>query len=295
MLTTVPVFFRPTWEDGKRMASLLAESGHDGCEFSFTTLYMWRELYDTRLAVEGDYLLISASQGDTLSFLPPIGPSLEVGLALLRRAADAEKQPLRLHSVDEATLSRLQSIAAVTVSETAEDHDYLYRTTDLAELPGKAYHSKRNHIAAFSRQFDWRYEDITDENLADVFVMSKQWCREKGCCADKGLQAERCGIREVLSHRHDFGVRGGLIRVGDDVVAFAFGSPINDRVFDIHTEKALSAYGGAYAVINRELARRLTDFEYLNRENDMGIEGLRRAKQSYRPAILLKKYSCEVR
>ena len=295
MLTTVPVFARPTMEDGKRMAPLLAKSGHDGCEFSFTTLYMWRELYDTRLAVEGDYLLISASNGDTLSFLPPVGPSLKEGLALLHRAADAEGQPLRLHGVDDETLLRLQQIVNVTVTETAEDHDYLYKTTDLAELPGKAYHSKRNHIAAFSREFDWQYEDITDDNLADVFTMSKQWCREKGCCADKGLQTERCGIREVLSRRREFEVRGGLIRVEGNVVAFAFGSPINDRVFDIHTEKALSAYGGAYAVINRELARRLTDFEYLNRENDMGIAGLRRAKQSYRPAILLKKYSCEVR
>lgn len=282
-------------EDGKQVAPLLLQSGHDGCEFSFTTLYMWRELYHTRIAQEDDYLLVSAGEGEKTSFLPPIGPSLGEGVALLRRAAEAQGLPLRLHGVDEQTLAQLQQLFPLTVTEMDEDHDYLYKTTDLAELPGKAYHSKRNHIAAFSRQFDWQYEDITDDNLAEVFAMSKQWCREKGVCSDKGLKAERCGIREVLSHRHAFGVRGGLIRVEGEVVAFAFGSPINDRVFDIHTEKALTAYGGAYALINRELARRLTDYDYLNRENDMGIEGLRRAKRSYRPSILLKKYSCEVR
>ena len=294
MMTTIPVFRRPVWEDGETVVPLLKQSGHNGCEFSFTTLYMWRELYDTRLAMDDGYLFIAASDDGRLSFLPPIGPSLEEGLARLRTVAAEQGQPLRLHGVDETTLHHLQQIADVTVTELAEDHDYVYATADLAELPGKPYHSKRNHIAAFSREFDWRYEDITDDNLADVFAMSKQWCRERGCCADKGLKTERCGIREVLSRRHDFEVRGGLIRVEDAVVAFAFGSPINDQVFDIHTEKALSAYGGAYAVINREFARRLTDFSYLNRENDMGIEGLRRAKQSYRPTMLIKKYSCEV-
>ncbi len=294
MLTTIPVFRPLVKEDGKRLAPLFAESGHDGCEFSFTTLYMWRELYRTRIATEGDYLLVSAGDEQDLSFLPPIGPSLSEGLSLLRRAAEALGQPLRLHGVDEPTLQQLQHMARITATESAEDHDYLYNTADLAELPGKSYHSKRNHIAAFSRQCTWEYEDITDDNVAAVFTMSKQWCKERGSCQDKGLQAERCGIREVLANRREFHVRGGLIRVEGEVVAFTFGSPINDNVFDIHVEKALAAYGGAYAVINREFARRLTDFAYLNRENDMGIEGLRRAKQSYRPATLLKKYSCEV-
>ncbi len=294
MLTTISAFHPLVKEDGERLAPLLTKSGYDGCEFSFTTLYMWRELYDTRIATEGDYLLISAGNGKELSFLPPIGPSFEEGLLLLRRATESLGQPLRLHGVDERTLQKLQQIAHVTATELAEDHDYLYKTSDLAELPGKPYHSKRNHIAAFSRQWDWCYEDITDDNVAAVLAMSKQWCKERGSCRDKGLQAERCGIREVLSNRRDFHVRGGLIRVQGEVVAFTFGSPINENVFDIHVEKALGAYGGAYTVINREFARRLTEFDYLNRENDMGIEGLRRAKQSYRPAALLKKYSCEV-
>lgn len=293
MLTTALTFRRPTKEDAPSVSALLGESGKDGCEFSFTTLYMWRELYDTRLAVSGDYLLISSGSGDAQSFLPPIGPSLKEGLSLLK--AHVAGAPLRLHGVDEETLAALQEIADVTVVPSPDDYDYVYRTEDLATLPGKAYHSKRNHIAAFSRQFDWRYEELSDDNLSQVLEASKRWCQEKGSCRDHGLRAERCAIREVLSDRHAFGVCGGLILVGDEVAAFALGSPINDRVFDIHTEKALSAYAGAYAVINREFARRLTAYDYLNRENDMGIEGLRRAKQSYRPAILLKKYACEVK
>ncbi len=297
MLLTKPVFRRPTPEDTLWAVPLLSRTGRMGCEFSFTTLYMWRELYHSKLAQLSHVLLVSAGSGESCSFLPPVGPSFETGMALLKAYTDEAGIPLRLHGVDEETLTRLKTMFGDRISarERPEDFDYLYRTTDLAQLPGKAYHSKKNHISAFSRQFDWQYEPLDDSNVADVIRMTQQWCEERGSCRDRGLRAERCAVRELLSERERFSLTGGLIRVNGAVAAFSFGSPINEQVFDIHVEKALSAYPGAYAVINRELASRLTAYEYLNRENDLGIEGLRRAKRSYHPAILLKKYSCEIR
>ena len=134
---------------------------------------------------------------------------------------------------------------------------------------------------------------ITDANCADVVAMAREWCRLKGNCAEKSLQSENCAIREVLAHREELSVTGGLIRVDGKVVAFTFASPINDQVVDIHVEKALPDYAGAYTVINREFAaRELSGYRYINRENDMGIEGLRKAKESYNPAILLEKFIC---
>ena len=297
MLKTKPLFREPMPEDTAWAAELLTSSGRMGCEYSYTAIYMWRTLYHTRLARCGEYLLISVGEGENLSFLPPVGPSLRTGVELLREYTDHVGIPLRLHSVGEEVLRQLLDLYgdALCFTEKRNDFDYLYRTADLAQLPGKAYHGKKNHISAFSRKFDWQYEPIDDGNTADVIEMAKRWCAEKGTCRDRGIRTERCAVRELLQDRRRFSVRGGLIRVNGDVAAFTLGSPINEQVFDVHVEKALSAYPGAYAVINREFASRLTAYEYLNREDDLGIEGLRKAKLSYHPSILLKKYACEWR
>lgn len=282
-------------EDAAWAAPLMTASGRMGCEYSYTTAYMWSRFYDVRIARAGDALLLRSDNGATPSFLMPIGVPLEDGVELLRAYTAKQGVPLKLHGIDEETCERLRGLYPdqVRVDTNDGDYDYIYETEALATLPGKAYHSKKNHISAFSRKYDWQYETLNDSNLDEVVALSREWCREKGDCADAGLQSERCAIRRLLQYREQLSVVGGLIRVDGKAVAFTLGSPINESVFDVHVEKALSAYAGAYAVINREFAKTLTNYRYLNRENDMGIEGLRRAKESYRPAIVLKKYTCE--
>lgn len=271
-------------EDSLWAAPLLAASGRDCCEYSFTTAYMWSEHYGVRIARVGEVLVL----GSERSYLTPVGNGWE---EVLRQLYDESPRPLWLHSVDEALLTRLKALfpGRVHAEEVRDDFDYLYRTEDLANLPGKAYHGKKNHISAFSRAHEWTYEPLSAENVDDMVRLSREWCEEKGGCTGS-LNDEQCAIRRVLREPERFSLSGGLIRVEGRAVAFTLGSPINERVFDIHIEKALSAFSGAYAVINREFAKTLTAYEYLNRENDMGIPGLRRAKESYRPAILLKKY-----
>ncbi len=279
-------------EDGVWATPLLAASGRDCCEYSFTTAYMWGEHYGVRAAHVGNVLVM----GSERSFLPPVGDGWEEVLERLRADALAVGHPLRLHSVDEALLQRLKALypGRVHAEESPDDFDYLYRTEDLATLPGKAYHSKKNHISAFSRAHEWHFEPLSEDNVEDMVRLSEEWCEEKGGCSHS-LRDEQCAIKRILRTPALFSLSGGLIRVEGKAVAFTLGSPINERVFDIHVEKALSAFSGAYAVINREFAKTLTVYEYLNRENDMGIPGLRRAKESYRPAILLKKYLCTIR
>ena len=104
-----------------------------------------------------------------------------------------------------------------------------------------------------------------------------------------------CGVETILDYLELLGVRGGAVYVGENVVAFTLGSKISGEILDIHIEKALNDYAEAYTVINREFARTLTEYKYINREDDMGLEGLRKAKLSYKPAILLKKYACRKR
>lgn len=283
-------------EDAAWAAPLMTVCGRMGCEYSYTTAYMWSRHYNVHIARADDALFLRSDSGETPSFLMPIGVPLEEGIALLRAYTDEQGIPLRLHGIDEETRERLCALYPhrVHFHSNDADYDYIYRTEDLATLVGNAYHSKKNHINAFSRKYDWQYEPLTDKNVEEVEALSYEWCREKGNCQDGPLASERCAIRRLLKHREKLSVVGGLIRVDGNAVAFTLGSPINESVFDVHVEKALSAFAGAYAVINREFAKTLTKYPYLNRENDMGIEGLRRAKASYRPAILLKKYTCEL-
>ncbi len=294
MNLTEEAFHPITEADRQWLEPLLRASGHDGCEYAFNTLYMWRTLYNTRVALADGMGFISAESNGAVSFLPPLGGDCETGIAYLREYTRERGIPFRLHGVDERSREKLAPYIA-TATEQEGDGDYLYRTTDLANLPGRAYHSKKSHIAAFSRQFKWEYEPLTAGNAAEAVALTKAWCKERGACRDESIAAERCAVRELLGDLGRFGIVGGLLRVDGQAVAYTFGSPVNERVFDVQVEKALSAYPGAYAVINREFAARMTDYEYLNRENDMGIEGLRRAKRSYHPSVFLKKFVCEMK
>ncbi len=287
--------FHPLTEaDRVWLAPLLLASGHDGCEYAFNTLYMWRNLYDTRVAtVDGMGFVLAENEG-SVSFLPPLCETLDEGIAYLRAYTRERGIPLTLHGVDEQSLKALSPYIA-TATEQEGDGDYLYRTTHLATLPGRAYHSKKSHVAAFSRQFSWTYEPLDRQNAEEAIALTNVWCQERGACHDDSVAAERCAIRELLGDMERFGIVGGLLRVDRQAVAYTFGSPINERVFDVQVEKALSDFPGAYAVINREFAAQMTDYTYLNRENDMGIEGLRRAKRSYHPTVFLKKYVCELK
>ncbi len=283
-------------EDAAWAAAPLMASGHRICEYSFTTAYMWSRHYGVRVADWHGTPLFCGEHEGRRSYLPPVGERAEECLLALWEWERSQGCTLRFHSVDEQALTMLKRVfpARVHAEESPDDFDYLYRTEDLATLPGKAYHSKKNHISAFSRAHEWTFEPLRESNIPAFEALSKEWCEEKGGC-DHSLDSEACAIRRVLKNPQAFSLSGGLLRVEGRPVAFTLGSPISSSVFDIHVEKALSAFSGAYAVINREFAATLTRYEFLNRENDMGIEGLRRAKRSYRPVEVLTKYLCEIR
>lgn len=289
-------FQEPTLSDGAWMAPILRRSGNKACEYSFTTIYMWRKYYENQVARLGDHLFLKAGKGTDSTYMMPVGGDLREGVSILLGHCREEGVPLRLFGAEDEDVRRLEDWFpgrfAFSLSE--GDFDYIYNQTDLAALAGKKYHGKRNHIAGFSKTYAWSYEAIDDGNAPEAAAMATEWCQGKGNCADKGLKSENCAIHEALRHREALSLRGGLIRVDGKVVAFTLGSPINDEVFDIHVEKALPEYRGAYTVINKEFAaRELGGYPLINRENDLGLEGLRKAKQSYYPALLLKKYVAE--
>ena len=254
---------------------------------------MWRNYYDNQIAVSGGQVFIRSGEQEPV-YLLPAGGDLREGIELLRAYAGSKGEPLQLFGADEAQRERIERwFPGLFLWEPSiNDFDYLYNADDLAELAGRKYHGKRNHIAAFESSYDWTYEPIDDHNAAEVDDMVREWCRERGNCSDPGLKNERCAVSEAMRNRQALSLRGGLLRVEGKVVAMTFGSPINADVFDVHVEKALPAYNGAYAMINNQFVKREIQgcWKLVNRENDLGIEGLRRAKKSYHPARVLEKY-----
>lgn len=284
--------------DAATMIPQMESQACQGCDRCFSTLFIWRSYYNNSMARSPEgWLFVRFDNTPPYLFLQPEGPEMIPQIERLLAHTRSEGYPLHLFGADEAAVERMKqhfpNRFEYRISE--EDADYIYERRALAELKGKAYDGKRNHIATFSRQHDWRFEPLTDENLSDFLAVAEAWRAERDA-NDASLKAECDGLHEALTHRETLHMRGGLIRVGEQAVAITCGAPVRNDTFDVQIEKALSAYSGAYAVINREFAASLPEqYRWLNRENDLGIAGLRRAKLSYHPAKILTKYICTER
>ncbi len=261
------------------------------CETGFINLFVWQNVYNNMYAEKDGMIFIKSGEEGRESFRLPFGSDLKKGMEMLKE--DCGEYPTLWIQQGERYNSIAESLSEdYLVYERRDAFDYIYLQSDLANLSGKKYHSKRNHISAFSKQYDWKYCEITDENTDDVLACAEEWYKANSERYDEYMQCEHAGIKAILQNRVLLDVRGGAIYVDGKVVAFTLGSPINEEVFDIHIEKALPEFATAYTVINNAFAKTLSEYKYINREDDMGLEGLRKAKLSYKPEILLKKYLC---
>ena len=286
-------FREPAIKDAEWAAPILYKSSSVLCEYSFTTLWMWRRYYDNQIARLGDTIFMRSGDVEPL-YLIPVGGDLKTNIRLLMDYQHSRGETLTLFGADNELKQEIDRLfpGVFEWRPSEPDFDYIYNTEDLALLKGRKYHSKRNHILSFSSKYDWSYEVIGQNNADEAYQMVIEWCRERDNCSDPALRNERLSIAEALKNMAALSLKGGLIRVSGRVVAMTLGSPLNDKVFNIHTEKALNEYSGAYAVINREFAAKeiLGKYSLINRENDMGIEGIKRAKRSYRPVMIAEKY-----
>ena len=169
--------------------------------------------------------------------------------------------------------------------------DYVYETEKLATLAGKKLHGKRNHINKFMKLYpDWSYESIDDGNVEECFQMALKWRNLNGCDDDTEKNAEMCVTLNSLRLYKELGLRGGILRVNGEIAAFSLGEPVCSDTFVVHIEKAFADIEGAYPMINQQFVQHeCMDYTYVNREDDAGSEGLRKAKLSYRPAFMVDK------
>ena len=281
-------FHKPAFDDIKWMKEKLKESQPKCCDFSSGNLIGWSRFFNGRVGEIDDCLVVRVK--DEASFCFPKGKNYEQALkTIVSEYGYPDFYTLEKHETEiiEKLFPGKYSFKAVRNS-----FDYVYSREKLATLKGKKYHAKRNHISYFEKNNNWSFEPLSRKNIADCVAMNEKWY-ELNVEKDRvGIEHEREVLRMNFEHFEEIGCVGGVLRVDGDVVAFTFGERLNDNTFDTHFEKAFSDIRGAYPMINMLFAKNmLTDYELVNREDDVGSEGLRSAKLSYHPEILMEKYA----
>lgn len=266
------------------------------CDFAVANTVCWQFLYKTEYAEACGCLLLRfrLTTRGRLAYMVPVGAGdMAAAVRLLAADAAARGEDLRLFGVSDVQRGVLEAMApAVTFHFTNDRNyqDYIYDRKALATLSGKALQPKRNHINRFRRLYpDYEYDTLSEKDFADCLTLAREWAEAHA--DEEGTLDEARAIAFAFAHYGDLGLRGGVLRVAGRVVAFTYGSAVRDDTFDVHVEKADIAYDGAYTMINQCFVAHLPDtFTYVNREEDLGIEGLRRAKLSYAPVLLLDKW-----
>jgi hypothetical protein len=297
-MTVPPEFpeFKPIeLEDRDVIRKILDRYQPQTSEWTFTNLFIWRSHYGFEWSVHGDWLLVLC-RTDTSGFfaLQPIGPSsrLEVVRKLLNFLQDekSEREP-RIERADQVLASEIQEATGLIIQPTRDHFDYVYRSEDLIGLAGRNYHSKRNHISKFRRSHAFTYAPLSSDHVKGCLDLAEGWCQFRRCEEDMNLLDEWEAVREALKHFGVLNMQGGVILIENKVQAFALGELLNRETAVVHIEKANPEIPELYAVINQQFcANPWRNVTFVNREQDLGEPGLRKAKLSYHPDHLVEKF-----
>ena len=274
----------------------LHDGKEHGCEYSFTNLYMWGIQKATILH---DHIVLF-SEFDNRCFYPfPIGTG-DKKAVLDAIFADSKERGLCscLTGLNEEAKKTLETLYpnAFYFHADRNGYDYVYNINDLADLKGRKLHRKRNHLKHFKKNHpNYMVEPITDSNLFEVRAFIDYWYENKlQDNPDNDYRNEQAALEKALSHFNELGMEGLILKENGEVLGFTMGSQMSHNTYDVHYEKARGDIDGAYTAINSEFANYIRikhpHIEYLDREEDMGLAGLRKAKQSYFPHHMVKKY-----
>lgn len=290
--------FRPVrLEDKAAIERFTRPSGICNCDLAFANMYCWEGTYRSAWCVEEGFLLIRfyIDGSHHIGYMQPLGEGDFTHL-IPRLEADARAagQPLRISGLtpDGAAAVR-RAHPEFGIWRNRDYEDYVYRADDLRNLTGRRYQPKRNHINRFEAAYDYRYEELTPALAPECMRLEREWRAGHDSHAAE-LTAEQRAMQRAFDHFGELELRGGALFVGEKLVAFTIGSAINDEAFCIHVEKADTRYDGAFTMINRLFAQHLPPhYTLIDREEDLGLEGLRQSKLSYHPLFLQPKLTAQ--
>lgn len=258
------------------------------CDYSFTNLYLWgfgdKIQYEERediLYIKGNYLY----EDEYFMPLPLSGELKDVktGIDYLL------SQNIEVNFISEEFYNCYKE--EYNFQEMSDNFDYVYSAQELIDLKGRKFSKKKNRRNQFEKTYEYRYERLGTENLEDVRKFQDSWCIKKDCMNSENLRSESIGLENLFKRLNETEVVGGVIYVNNSVVAYTIGEQLNSDTVVIHVEKADEVYNGSYQIINSIfLEREWSHMTYVNREDDSGIEGIKKAKESYNPIKRIKKY-----
>lgn len=282
--------------DKERITAALNKSQFMGCEYSFANNMAWKRLGDSQIAFYKDFYICCSFRSDDgipKFFLPSGEGNYKDVIAAMKEYSYSLGTPLRVAGITEPSLKMLSELFPdeFTVDTDEGDWDYIYNSADLIELSGRKYHGKRNHLSRFN-ELGAEFSLMTENDFDDCITFSAMEYNSRSHEPDHSFIAEQYAINTYFNYFHELGLVGGVIRIDGKIAAFTIGDRLNDNTFCVHIEKADTQYNGIYVGINNSFARAAAaDYKYINREEDLGLEGLRKSKQSYHPVFLLKKYT----
>jgi hypothetical protein len=272
----------------------------DGCpvqssDYSFTNLWSWADRYGLTWAWTADLVWIKQTHPEEV-FWAPVGDWNKVNWeAACAVCSDTNVSFIR---IPETLAIRLQQALGdrVSTEPVRADWDYLYSVDELIHLKGNRFHKKKNLVNQFKKKYDFEYISLTDEAIDQAAGMQESWCAWRDCESNEALDAENAAISKVLSNWQQLErITGGAIMVAGKMVAYTVAEYLTDHTLLIHFEKGDPDYKGVYQAINQLFLHHSgSDFQMVNREQDLGDEGLRKAKLSYLPVAFLKKFSIEI-
>ena len=279
-------------EDKSVIDSYLKKVKYRNCDLTFANIFLWSKYYETEFTIIDDMLVFKTDKKNPTFFYPIGNKNCKDVLDKVMDYCNDKNIDFKLNIFDVSNFEEIEKMYPnkFNVSYDRDNFDYVYKSEDLINLSGKKYHGKKNHINKFKKNDDWQYEAITKDNIEECYLMANEWYAQNYDIEDKSKIAEIKVTKKSLMLFDELGLEGGLIRLNKKIVAFTIGEAICDDTFVVHIEKAFSDVQGAYPMINQQfILHSAKNYTYINREEDMGIEGLRKAKLSYNPVMFVEK------
>ena len=291
-------FHAPKIEDFAWVQAILDAEPHPGADYTFHNMLFWKNYYGKLGVADGKLTQANAFNGLFFCLYPAGAGDKSGAVRALKTCAESRGLKLALRGLTDETLPEFTEAFGdeAVVRPFYDAFDYVYAIEDLCNLPGKHLQSKRNHCNRFiSEHPDWHTEVISAENIALCAALCEKWYAHHA--ADRAIDNEKYALELAMDNYDALKMDGLLLFAEDEAVAFSMGNKMAGVYYDVNFEKAFADVTGAYAMINREFSRMIAakypDVRFLNREDDMGVEGLRKAKSSYRPTVHLRKYIAE--
>lgn len=285
-------------EDKDLINTYLSNQNYRISDLCFTNLYAWGKKFDTQFAVENDFLFIRFKDNyERNSYLIPVGKGdIKKGIEIIIEDHLQFNSVFQIRGVTQEMIDGIEKAMPNTFSYKLNRSvsDYIYTSKKLIQLKGKKLQSKRNHINRFNRENKWQYKTLTGnpELVKECKNMLDKWMNINGEDKDPSIAYDDFATTIMLDYFEYLNLRGGLICVDNEIAAFSVGEVLTSDTIVVHVEKAFTTIHGAYTIMNQQFAlNESADYKYINREEDMGVENLRKAKLSYQPDILLEKFN----